>query len=445
MPADDSALDFASVLEAHITTDDAPARATLDTTALARRELQPQPKPKLSESDSPFSDAVAVETPASTEKPRQDPNEFSSLEPTSPEDNVVASKDSEGSADSDQSSVATEEAVIVQPIPAPLVLATPVETVSLAVTPIADVVTEAVTALSGLSAEGSEIASPRAAALVAPTAELPTAPLTNAVQSATSGQPNAMVAAAVVDLAVITEAPVAALLPVVDSFESTLQNAVADADKSGPLTASLVASPANADDQSAPPVAPQLSTLPAAPVATAQGTPTTQAGAGANQLPESSTLDVAADEPGSSTSPAASAQQLKGAVASSQATSVKDAAGVIQTDNIRSEVWEIAKRAQALSRVEAVIHTSQGELTVLARHGGSGVSVILGGTALESLDITALRNELPGLDVSVDQGKQEHRAPQDQQDTITPQAAQPALPTIRPISQSPQGLLDTHA
>jgi hypothetical protein len=99
------------------------------------------------------------------------------------------------------------------------------------------------------------------------------------------------------------------------------------------------------------------------------------------------------------------------------------AARAAVTESIRSELWEIAKRAQNLQRVEAVVSTTLGDLSVVARHTANGVAVTLTGEAAGRIDLAALQQELAGLDVSVDLSQQP-RAPEWDADTIASRAPQ---------------------
>jgi hypothetical protein len=119
----------------------------------------------------------------------------------------------------------------------------------------------------------------------------------------------------------------------------------------------------------------------------------------------------------------------------------------IVTENIRSEVWEIAKRAQALSRVEAVIHTTLGDLSVVARHTANGVSVVLSGDAASNLDLSSLQRDLQGLNVSVDDRGSQPRAREWDEDTVPTRASmrqEPTTPTIQ-TRRASNGQLDIHA
>ena len=115
------------------------------------------------------------------------------------------------------------------------------------------------------------------------------------------------------------------------------------------------------------------------------------------------------------------------------------------TENIRSEVWAIAQRAQNLARVEAVVHTALGDLSVVARHTANGVQVTLAGDAAANLDLASLQGQLPGLDVSVDLSQQS-RALEWEPDTVVPRALSSAPQIVSsPSLRSSQSQLDVLA
>lgn len=115
------------------------------------------------------------------------------------------------------------------------------------------------------------------------------------------------------------------------------------------------------------------------------------------------------------------------------------------TENIRSEVWAIAQRAQNLARVEAVVHTALGDLSVVARHTANGVQVTLAGDAAANLDLASLQGQLPGLDVSVDLSQQS-RALEWEPDTVVPRAPSSAPQIVSsPSLRSSQSQLDVLA
>lgn len=115
------------------------------------------------------------------------------------------------------------------------------------------------------------------------------------------------------------------------------------------------------------------------------------------------------------------------------------------TENIRSEVWAIAQRAQNLARVEAVMQTAFGDLSVVARHTANGVQVTLAGDAAANLDLASLQGQLPGLDVSVDLSQQS-RALEWEPDTVVPRAPSSAPQIVStPSLRSAQSQLDVLA
>jgi hypothetical protein len=115
------------------------------------------------------------------------------------------------------------------------------------------------------------------------------------------------------------------------------------------------------------------------------------------------------------------------------------------TENIRSEVWAIAQRAQNLARVEAVVHTALGDLSVVARHTANGVQVTLAGDAAANLDLASLQGQLPGLDVSVDLSQQS-RALEWEPDTVVPRALSSAPQIVSsPSLRSSKSQLDVLA
>lgn len=369
------------------------------------------------------SDATAAQGTTATEAP----NNEAALD--------TSKADEDTTADATAAALAQLSSAQVQPTtPAPLPSLT-------ALAPTGDEGVANLEALNGSapsSAEGS--ASP--APVVSTATQQPTEAEAVLPAAASSGPATP---AAVVELAVIVETSPLVAKPAADSFEGTLLTATAstenqDASPGTPLSTSTTAAP----EVEAPGQTPPQVTL-------SDPDPATQTSAGPapaknSVAPTEKTLEANSPKDASahgSLDPA-STTQLR-STAPTRGEGVKEPTGFVQTENIRSEVWEIAKRAQALSRVEAVIRTSQGDLTVVARHTTTGVSVTLGGAAIDSLDMTALRNELTGLDVSLSQDHREHRAPQDEQDTIPPRAVQAARPTVRTTTQTTQGLLDTHA
>lgn len=451
--------DFAAVLEEHIT-----ANAALDAidpkyapssdtrpTSKARRsdatssagsvrdaaETSGSAEPRCSDPLSQGTDRQDVDTAGSIEAPDATvARDTAALKDTDNEAATEISKaDDDTTADATAAVLAQLSSTQVPPTaPAPLPALA-------ALAPTGDEGVANLEALNGsapISAEGS-----------APLAQVPATATQQSAEAGavlpTTASSSTTTPAAVVELAVIVESGPLVTKPATDSFESTLLTVTTssdtqDAHSAAPHSAATTAAP----EVEAPGQTPSQVTL-----SEPDGVPQASAGpapAKTPATPTEKTLEVPSSKDASapgSLDPA-SATQLR-ATAPARGEGVKEPTGVVQTENIRSEVWEIAKRAQALSRVEAVIRTSQGDLTVVARHTATGVSVTLGGAAVDSLDMTTLRNELTGLDVSLSQDQREHRAPQDEQDTISPRAVQAARPTVRTTTQTTQGLLDTHA
>jgi hypothetical protein len=256
--------------------------------------------------------------------------------------------------------------------------------------------------------------------------------------SQSSGTPGLFFEGSVVQIAVVSEEPATTLSPVV---LTDLASAASSGETLDPLVASGVSQDA-ADGAATP--ASAAGSLTSQLLAEASDPVVAPAAADETEVPalvlQDQPVDAAMSDPADVVS-ASRTPETFSAVAASD-TRPTDLARAATTENIRAELWEVAKRVQNLQRVEAVVATALGDLAVIARHSPNGVTITLSGEAAAAIDLTALQNELPGLDVSVDLS-QKSRAPEWDQDTVISHAPQRAQQVITStIERSSQSQLD---